>query len=367
MRIVQILPELNGGATDKAALDFACELVRLGHESIVISNGGELVSRFTLRGGRHFEMPVHKTSFWSRGPVARLRRLLRELQADVIQVHGRVPSRIAWRAWRGLPEGERPRLVSAVHSVEPNGFCSAALVAASQVIAASQRVADQLLAQFGKKLQCPPRVIQRGVNTRELDRSAPISGHWQLRLLNDYPQLEGRHWLMMAAPLCPGCGQDTFLQLLSALAQERGDVFGLIVGAAAPGREKYARNLERQALDLGLSDKVLFLGERRDMRELYASARLCIQLCEGADAGGETAAEALAMHCPVIAYDDGAAAELLRRCFPQGMVARGDFDGLVGACLRALEQSQPIDFRGFSLGGTAAQTLALYEEICQPA
>ncbi|WP_346836752.1 glycosyltransferase [Microbulbifer sp. SAOS-129_SWC] len=360
------MPELNGGANDKAALDFACELVRMGHESIVISNGGELVSRLTLRGGQHFELPMHKKSFLSRGPVQRLRRLLRELRADVVQVRGRVPARVTWRAWRGLPEAERPQLVSAVHSVEPGSYCSAALAAGSQVIAASQQIAERLQAQFGKKLQRVPRVIYRGVNTRELDRRAPISGHWQQRLLNDYPQLEGRHWLMMAAPLCPGRGQETFLQLLAALAQERADVFGLMVGNTAPGQEKYARKLEQLALDLGLSDKVLFLGERRDMRELYASARVCVQLAANGDAGDQ-AAEALAMDCPVVAYRDGDVAELLQHCFPQGLVARDDFDALLTACQRVLERPQSIDFSGFSLGETAAQTLALYEEICSPA
>ncbi|WP_193164696.1 glycosyltransferase [Microbulbifer hainanensis] len=367
MRIVQILPELNGGAVEKGVLDFAHELVRNGHESVVISNGGELVSRLTLRGSRHIQLPVHKKPFWSLRLVRRLRRVLLELQPDIIQVGARVPARLTWLAWRGLSEQQRPRLVTTVHNTSGVGFYAGLAASVEQVIAASRPVADYLQSQFGKKLRRPPLVIHRGVNTREFDRSAPISGHWQLRLLNDYPQLEGKNWLLMPARLTPAQGQRTFLQMLAALAQERQDVFGLIVGSGDPGREKYARQLEQLALDLGLSDKVLFLGERRDMRELYASAQITYHLAEAAEPGGDTVAEALAMNCPAIAYRDSAPAEVLQQCFPQGLVERDGIDALLAASLEILQRPRAIDFTGFSLEETTAQTLTVYEDLCQSA
>lgn len=370
MRIVQILPELSGDAENageyKSALDFAHELVRRGHESIVVSAGGELVPRLTLRGSQHIQLPVHRKPFWSGPLVRRLVRLLQELQPDVVHLRARVPAQLGWKAWRRLPEQGRPRLVTAVHGVRQGDFYSGMLGAGDEVIASSRYIADHLQSQFGKKLQRPPQVIHRGVNTREFDRSAPISGHWQLRLLNDYPQLEGRHWLLMPGSLTPDHGQETFLQVLAALARQRGDVFGLIVGGAGPGEEKFARKLEQRALDLGLSDKVLFLGERRDMRELYASAQITYHLAEREQPCGYAVSEALAMDCPVITYRDGGPAEVLQQCFPQGLVERGSIEALVDASLQVLERRQPIDFTGFSLEETTAQTLAVYEELCRP-
>lgn len=367
MRIVQILPELDDSELARGTLEFAQELVRLGHESIVISHGGQLVSRLTLRGSRHIQMPVHRKSLWTLRLVGRLRRLLVELQPDVVQARAPVPAWIARLAWKGIPERERPRLVTAAHGLHARDFYSGAMVSGERVIAASQWVADYLQKNFGKKLNAPPRVIHRGVNTREFDCRAPVSGQWQLRLLNDYPQLEDRHWLLMPAPLAPGQGQRTFLQVLAAMARQRDDIFGLVVGGAGRGGEKYARGLERLALELGLDDKVLFLGERRDMRELYASARISYHLSEKPQPLGGSVAEALAMECPAIAYREGGPAEVLERCFPQGLVERGSVDALVQASLEILERPQLIDFTGFSLEDTAAQTLALYDELCQSA
>lgn len=365
MRIVQIIPEMGGDEPARGTLELAQELVRLGHESIVISNGGELVSRLTLRGSRHIQMPLHRKSLWSLRLVGRLRRTLLELRPDVVQVRSPMPAWIARLAWKGMPEGERPRLVTAVHGLDSRGVYGGAVASGERVIAVSQWVADDLQKNFARKLNAPPRVIPRGVNTREFDRQAPVSGHWQLRLLNDYPQLEGKHWLLMPAALAPDQGQRTFLEMLASIARRRDDVFGLVVGSAGRGGEKYARGLERLALDLGLQEKVLFLGERRDMRELYASSRICYHLSAHPEPAGRIVAEALAMNCPAVAYRDGGPGEVLERCFPQGLVERGSVEALAETSLEILERPQPIDFAGFSLEDTAAQTLALYDELCQ--
>ena len=365
MRIVQILSDLSGHPAGRSTLDLAQELVRLGHELTVISGGGEQVARLTLRGSRHIEMPLHKGGLRSLRLVGRLRRLFLELQPDVIHVRDRLPAWLVWLAWRRLPAGSRPRLVTAVDRLYPNSFYSGILAVGERVIAASQLVADSLQANFSKKLLSTPRVIHRGVNTREFDRSAPISGHWHLRLLNDYPQLEGKYWLLLPAPLTPEGGQREFLQMLAALASEREDVFGLLVGDSESSG-KYARHLEQLALQLGLSDKVLFLGQRRDMREIYASAQITYSLPAGPLSVDTTATEALAMNCPVVTYRDGASGEIVQQCFPQGLVNRNDISALVTTTLEVLDRPRQIDFRGFSLEETASQTLALYRELCEP-
>ncbi len=43
MRILQVLPALNSGGVERGTVDFAREIVKLGHESIVLSNGGRMV------------------------------------------------------------------------------------------------------------------------------------------------------------------------------------------------------------------------------------------------------------------------------------------------------------------------------------
>ena len=48
LRVVQLLPALNAGGVERGTVEFARELVRLGHESIVISNGGRMVHFFMV-------------------------------------------------------------------------------------------------------------------------------------------------------------------------------------------------------------------------------------------------------------------------------------------------------------------------------
>jgi len=368
MRIVQLLPRMDDGELAVAAMEFAAELVRQGHESIVISAEGALVSRLTLHGSRHIPLSVHRASWRRPRMVRRLRKLLQTLEADVLHTHGPAASWLGWRAWRKLPEGGRPKLVTAAHEMPQNGLLrghirSRALARGEQVLAASQALSGRLQARYPTILREPPAVVYRGVNTREMDSNAPISGHWHQRLLNQFPQLEGRHWLLLPADVGPGQGQQQFLQLLAGLAEKRDDVFGVMIGDAVAGQEKFALKLERQAADMGLSDKVLFLGRRRDMREFYATARITFAFSD--QAGGRSVAQALAMGCPVISCDGGIGNELTRCCFPRGACDGYDPEQVEALTLDILRSADPVSFSGFSLRDVTARTLALYQE--QPA
>ena len=370
MRIVQILPSMEGGEVALTALEFAQELVKQGHESIVISPGGELVSRLTLHGSQHERLPVAKYSarrFWIAG---KLRGMLTALAPDVVQARGPQAARLAWAAMKKLPSAQRPHLVTAIHDLPQAGFLrrrleNAALARGDRVIAASGVLAEYLQKNCPSAFtRNPPEVIHRGVNTRELDGSAPVSGHWHQRILNDFPQLEGKHWLLLPATVAPRHGQQRFLEMLAAIRLQRDDVFGLVLGDVQPGCEKFARKLERQAGQMGLQEHVLFLGRRRDMREFYASARITYELGEDANTHGRKLAESLAMNCPAVALAcSGAGAEIVQQCFPHGVVKENTTEALVEASMQILTAPQPVCFDGFSLADTTRRTVALFETL----
>ena len=58
LKVVQVLPELNAGGVERGTVEFARKLVELGHESIVISNGGRQVERLQAEGSQHVQMPI---------------------------------------------------------------------------------------------------------------------------------------------------------------------------------------------------------------------------------------------------------------------------------------------------------------------
>ncbi len=383
MRIVQVVPSMEGGKLAQEALEFAQEMARQGHESSVISSGGSLVSRLTLHNCQHFELPVHRKGLLNGRLHRKVRKQLESLQADVLLCRDSLCSWHGWKIWQALPEAARPRLITFLHSwprggIFGRGWMKGAVARGELVFTASQDLARRLSKRFEIPLADPEdsptpftvRHLYRGVNLRELDRRAPVSGHWQQRLLNNYPQLEGRSWLLLPAEIGPGRGQDKFLELLAELKQEREDLFGLVVGDVVPGQEKFARELERRAESMGLAEYVVFLGPRRDMRELYASARITFELSDPLYSDGRVVSEALAMGCPAVTLT-GPGAEVLQKCFPQGLVDSSE-DGaensdsdkpLVATCLAILHKPEVIDFSGFSLEELGARAVGWFRQV----
>ncbi|WGL16763.1 glycosyltransferase [Microbulbifer bruguierae] len=374
MRIVQLVPAMAGGAQAHEALEFAQELARQGHDSIVISTGGALVSRLTLHGCQHFTLSVDRKRQFNFRLHGKLRQLLTTLEPDILLARGPLCCWHGWMVWKKMSVASRPHLVtwSQERSRKRGLFSSgigSAVARGELVLAASQWLGQELQQKFGSLLadsntsgKGNPRTLYRGVNTRELDRHAQVSGHWHQRLLNDFPQLEGRNWLLLPGPVAPGRGQQRFLELIAALKQEREDVFGLVIGDVEPGQEKFARALERQAASMGLNEYVLFLGARRDMRELYGSARLTLDLADAALSNGRSVAEALAMGCPAIAAS-GTSVELLRHCFPRGVVDSLDVAQLVSVSSEILSNAETVHFDGFSLAQTTARAVGWFDAL----
>ncbi len=50
MKVMQLLPELNSGGVERGTLEIARALVAQGHQSLVVSNGGRLVSQLEAEG-----------------------------------------------------------------------------------------------------------------------------------------------------------------------------------------------------------------------------------------------------------------------------------------------------------------------------
>ncbi|BBM04218.1 glycosyltransferase [Microbulbifer sp. GL-2] len=363
MRIVQVWPELEPGDTGKAALDFVQELSRQGCEPIVISAGGALVARLELHGIKHIQLPVNKKPFLTTRLVRRLAKTIAGLQADIVHVQGRLAALLVWRAWRSMDETSRPGLVTHADCIQPPSRRDMGLISGERVIAASSGVAGQLQEHYGEKLAAPACVIPRGISAKEFDSSKPVSGQWHLRLLNSYPQLEGKNWWLFSGDLSLDGELGAFLKGLAHAADRREDIFGLVVGEQQEGDLRNVRELELQVQELGLEGRVLFLGARRDMRELYASSQLLFSLARPLDSCGKNAMAALAMGCPVVAYKDTCAGDVLTHCFSQGVIERGGADALSEVGLALTDRPLKAGLHSFFHEDLVKQTINLYREL----
>ena len=117
MKVVQLLPDLDGGGVERGTLEVAEELVKRGHESIVISAGGRMVKQLEAEGSRHVTWDLGTKSLWTFRHIWSLRRWLKQEKPDILHVRSRLPAWVAWFAWKGMNPNERPRLVTTVHGL----------------------------------------------------------------------------------------------------------------------------------------------------------------------------------------------------------------------------------------------------------
>ena len=92
MKIVQLLPELNEGGVERGTMELSRELVKLGHESIVISAGGKLEAQIKKDGGTHITFDVcSKNPLTVLTRMMRLRKIFKELNPDILHARSRIP------------------------------------------------------------------------------------------------------------------------------------------------------------------------------------------------------------------------------------------------------------------------------------
>jgi len=364
MKVIQILPELNGGGVERGTLEVAAFLVGRGDESVVISNGGRMVADLEKAGSRHFKMPVHRKALASLGQIPKLRRLFLREKPDIIHLRSRLPAWLAWLAWKSLPRASRPRLVTTVHGFySVNGY-SAVMTRGERVIAVSESVRDYILKNYPKTDAAKIRVIHRGVAEADYPAGFTPSAEWLKNWQAEHPELEGRTPLLMPGRLTRWKGQEDFIRLIAKLLESGTPVHGLIVGEPHPKKLAFLDELKELAASLGVTDHVSFLGHRTDLREIMAVSEIVYSLSHDPEAFGRVSLEALALGKPVIAYDHGGVAEQLRVICPQGLIKVGDLNCAIDRTGEILKgRPTPSSAEAFALERMLNSTLEVYQSV----
>jgi glycosyltransferase involved in cell wall biosynthesis len=364
LTVVQTLPALDAGGVERCTLETARALVAAGHRSVVISSGGRLVAQLQAEGSEHITLPVQRKSLRSLLQIGPVRRLLRELEPDILHVRSRIPGWIAWLAWRGLPVAERPHFVTTVHGQHSVSAYSAIMVKGEAVIAGSQTVRDYILENYP---QCPPeriRLIYEGVDPAEFPYDYQPPADWQQRWQADFPELAGKTVLALPGRLTRLKGHASFIALIQALRTHHPEVHGLIIGGAEARKAAYADELKAAVAAAGLQDHISFTGHRSDMREALSQCDLVLALSTQPETFGRTVLESIRLGKPVIGWSKGGVGEILARCYPRGAVAPGDSAALaqaIGDWLAKPDRPAPSD--AFLLSSMCEQTLALYRQL----
>jgi glycosyltransferase involved in cell wall biosynthesis len=169
------------------------------------------------------------------------------------------------------------------------------------------------------------------------------------------------------ARLHPVKDHASLLAAFASVARLRPDV-DLLLAGKGPLQEE----LGRRVGELGISDRVRFLGVRSDVPRLLAASDV-FALTSVTEAASLTVMEAMATGIPVVATNVGGNPELIRNEIDGLLFPRGDAPAGAAAMLRVLDDpvlalrlgaaARQQAFERFDLNATIDRYLALYRRL----
>ena len=276
--------------------------------------------------------------------LVHLIRLIRSEKVDIVHAHDYKTNLIAVLLRPFL----RYKLVSTAHGwvtkslkLEIYYFLDKlALRYSNKVLCVSTDLRDELL-RWGVSSD---KVIylRNGVDTDRFRRiPAESKLRTELRLRPDQPLVGG------IGRLSPEKDFSTFLRVAHRVVREITDAVFVLIGEG-PDRA----SLERLAGDLGLRGRVLFLGQRHDILDVYHALDLFL-LTSAREGLPNVVLEAMAMELPVVATDVGGVRGVMTHGLNGLLCRSGDVDGLAQATVTLLRDR----VRAQRLGAAARETV----------
>jgi glycosyltransferase involved in cell wall biosynthesis len=172
--------------------------------------------------------------------------------------------------------------------------------------------------------------------------------------------------------LTPWKGHRELLRAFAAAARQHSGLRLLVVGEVAFWEDSYETELKQVAAEVGIADRVQWLGFRDDVPELLAASDI-FALPSVDEPFGRAIVEAMASEKPVVATRSGGVPEIVVEDETGLLVPPGD-DRELAVALGRLAESEGLRrrmgkagreraMRLFDVDRTAARVQELYEEI----
>jgi glycosyltransferase involved in cell wall biosynthesis len=326
--VLQVLPSLNTGGVERGTIEIAQAVAEAKGVAIVASAGGRMVPMVEAAGGIHIALPLmtkDPLGIWRN--ARRLEALIRRHHVSIVHARSRAPAWSAWLACRrtGVP------FVTTYHGTYSENLPFKrqynAVMARGEIVIAASRYIAGLIADRHPVEPSRIRVIPRGIDPSEFDPDA-ISSDRTARLARDWRLPDGARTVVLPGRLTAWKGHGILLDAIARL--DRQDVLCVLVGSHQ-GRHHYARQLEQQAIRLGIADRVRLVGQCDDMPAALQLSDVVVHASTQPEAFGRVVIEAQAMRRPVIAADLGGPVETVRHGVTGWRVAPGDPDALAAA------------------------------------
>ncbi len=333
--VLQVLPSLVSGGVERGTLEIARALKQAGWRSMVASQGGVLANKLQQQGSQHVTLPLKSKNPWVIWRnAARLEKLMKEHQVDIVHARSRAP---AWSAYLACKRTGTP-FVTTYHGTYSDGgkfkrWYNGVMARGARVIAISHFIYDHVSVRYPQveeeeRMVVIPRGVDTGVfNPDIVRRDALVHLATKWRLPDDKPII------FMPARLTRWKGHELMIDALAGL--EDVPFFCLMAGDEG-AHGSYREELEQKALRLGLGGKVRIVEATDDMPAAYMLSHVVVCPSQRPEAFGRVPVEAGAMGRPVIAANHGGAQETIQHGVTGWLVKPDDVFGWRDALRGAL-------------------------------
>ncbi|MXX94356.1 MAG: glycosyltransferase family 4 protein [Gammaproteobacteria bacterium] len=366
LKVIQVLPRLESGGVERGVCEVVCYLKDHGHEPIVISEGGKMVELLNSIAVPHVKMQVGSKSLLSLLTIRKLRKFFIEQQPNVVHGRSRLPDWLCYLALKKIPEQTRPKFVTSVHGLHSVSRYSSIITKGERIEAVSDTAKDYLINNYTQVQESNIRVIHRGVDpslyTPTFEPSQNWVNEWQKSMSTMNP--DNLPILTIVGRVSRLKGHPHFLKIVENLNKSETCVIGLIVGEADQHHKRYAEKLQEQVkMSRELHQKVFFLGNRSDIREIMSKSNVVLSLSSKPESFGRTVLEALSLGTPVVGFDHGGVSEILAELFPDGVVPYGDIGAATKKVTELMHRKVDLPTHKFTLENMCSQTLSMYQEL----
>jgi lipopolysaccharide heptosyltransferase II len=318
MNILQILPELNVGGVETGTLDLAQHLVRLGHKAVVVSAGGAMVKDIQECGAVHYQLPVHKKSFfvmWRMVPL--LADIIKKEKIDIVHARSRVPAWIAYFACRRTGVV----FITTCHGYYKKHPFSYVMGWSKRVIVLSNIIARHMIEDFEVPVE-RIRLVPRSVDTNKF------------RYINPDEKRREEFNIGIIGRITPLKGHLNFIKAMARVSRSIPRLKIWIVGDAPANKQAYKEQVQVLVRRLGLWHCTEFLGVQRNIPEIVSHLDLVVLATTTHEAFGRVIVEAQAAGVPVVATEVGGVVDIIENNINGLLVPPGDDAAMADAVMK---------------------------------
>ncbi|MGM0518982.1 MAG: glycosyltransferase family 4 protein [Campylobacterota bacterium] len=360
LKVVQVLPELNEGGVERGTVELSREYIKRDIESIVISNGGKLVSQIEKDDGKHMTFDVcSKNILTVPLRVIKLRKILKELNPDIVHVRSRVPAWLVYFANKSL----KIPFVTTVHGFNSIGFYSKIMTKADHVICVSNSIKEYIQANY-KTNDNIITVIPRGIDTRLFNENSIDNSF--IKKFKDEFHLKDRFVVSIVGRVTQLKDYETFIKAILEVKKSIPNVKAIIVGGVRDDKKEYYNSLKKLISTLELQNEVEFTGSQSKIAEIYSISDVVVSSSKKPESFGRAVAEAIALNTPVVATNHGGVKDIIKENKNGFFFEIGDEKQLCEKIIKAKE----LEFDGleyiknsFSLESMLDKTIEVYNKV----